>query len=216
MNVRHFRWVILPLVVVAGGFAFLSHLPYTLGFSAGTSTDAGFHISAGSAPWALEASAVYLLVYLLLMFAPQAQLGEQLTGWWRRFSAFWIDFLFLMTILAPTIGFIPVYMEWRRTGVYVWAFKRVSPAPGDTVTIAITTVLMIVMFLSYFVLPLVRARPSPGTCVMGFQIVRDDGGEFSLATALKRTVAGFTFLGDRHRPVARIDSWFGTHAARLK
>ena len=192
------------------------HAPFMLGFSWEWSSTDGYSIAGGSAPWALEASALFLFVYLLLMFAPQAEPGGQIVGWWRRFAAFWLDFIFAMAILAPIVGLIPVYMEWKRTGVFAWMFERDTPAPGDTLTSALSGFLMTLIFLFYFVIPLIRARPSPGACAMGYQIVGDGGLSVGLTTALKRTVAGFTFLGDRKRSVAKIDGWFRTHPVKFK
>lgn len=40
----------------------------------------------------------------------------------------------------------------------------------------------------------VRRRPSPGTCIVGYQIVAEDGVELTLPKALLRTLLGFIAL----------------------
>ena len=67
----------------------------------------------------------------------------------------------------------------------------------------------------YYGWPLVRRRPSPGACIMGYQIVADEGVTLTPGAALKRTLFGFTFLGDRKKSTFRVDESFGTHAVKL-
>jgi uncharacterized RDD family membrane protein YckC len=215
MNAKHYRWVILPMV---GGFIALPDiLPsgLVLGLHQ-TQSDGTYHIEGGSAPWALDMAALSLAVYFLLMFAPAAELGQAFFGWWRRTLAFCIDMVFAVAMLSPVAGLIPVLMEWKRTGVFAWTFARSAPAAGDYLMSAALFILMASLLVLYFAFPLIRNRPSPGSCAMGYQIVQDDGGSIPLKVAVYRTLAGIAFLGDRWRQGARIDGWFGTHAVKLK
>ncbi|MGB6742910.1 MAG: RDD family protein, partial [Terracidiphilus sp.] len=134
----------------------------------------------------------------------------------RRLGAFCVDFLLVLACISPVLGLIPILAEWRRTGVFAWSFVRASPAPGDSLLSVLTILLAIPALLVYFVCPLMRSRPSPGSCVLGYQIIGDGGTRITPLVALKRTVLGFTFLGDRKAQVVRIDRWFGTHAVKLK
>jgi hypothetical protein len=215
MNVKHYRWVIVPLIVVWWAIFDSQPGPLTIGMTQ-EFEDGKYRIAGGSAPWALACSVVLVSVYILLMLAPVAESRQGFSGWWRRFTAFWLDFLFGIAAVAPVIGLVPILIEWKRTGVFAWTFERVTPAAGDDLVSAITFVLMVPAILFYFACPIVRSRPSPGACVMGYQIVGDGGVKIIWLTALKRTLLGFTFLGDRKRAVPRIDSWFGTHVVRLK
>jgi uncharacterized membrane protein YhdT len=214
MNAKHYRWVIV-LLLVGAWFFDGRYAPFNLGCEEQIS-DGRYHLACGSAPWALWQSALFAGFYLLLIYSPPAAPGQGFFGWWRRMAAFWLDFVYSTAIVAPLVGLIYIFEEWRRTGVFAWAFERTAPAPGDGLTDAAAYALLIPATLLYFAFPLIRKRPSPGSCVMGYQIVGDSGSRISLKTALKRVVLGFTFMADRKRQIPQIDRWCGTHAVKLK
>lgn len=68
----------------------------------------------------------------------------------------------------------------------------------------------------YYTWPLMRGRPSPGACIMGYQIVADNGSTLTLGAALKRTVWSFSFLRDWREKSLRIDEETETHAVELE
>lgn len=124
--------------------------------------------------------------------------------------------MLVMAVAGPIVGLIPMFSEWRRTHVFAWTFQRSTWAPGDELLIAAVFVLTVPIIVSYFAWPVFRGRPTPGSCIMGYQIVYDGENKITALAALKRTLAGVTFLGDRRRSIARIDQWFGTRAVKLK
>lgn len=77
----------------------------------------------------------------------------------------------------------------------------------------------------YYALPLIRCRPSPGACIVGYQIVPDEETIMSRRTAVLRTLLGFIavaaaylalFIGrDRKNGKFWLDKVFGTRAVRL-
>jgi len=224
MNVKHFRWLFLPLLVALLVTMFSVDTPFTIGLSgefsiiglSGGCSQDKYRIAGGTAPWALAFSVIVIGLYFLLMCAPPAEHGQKFSSWWRRLAAFWLDFFLAVAAVAPILGLIPTFTEWRRTGVFVWNFERATFAPGDGLLFAVLFALAIPAFAFYFSWPLLRRRPSPGTCIMGYQIVADEGAALTLGAALKRTLLGVTFLGDRYRTKFRVDAWFGTHAVKLK
>lgn len=146
-------------------------------------------------------------------------------GLFRRFIAFWLDFILFMAAAAPLVGIAPTLMEWRRTGNFEWTFSRDVSAPYDGWLSAILILEGFIAMALYFAVPLVRARPTPGSCVMGYQILSDDGGGLTFAAAMKRACFGFWavcgayFVGFARRDKKNGKFWLdlksGTHAVML-
>ena len=146
-------------------------------------------------------------------------------GVFRRFVAFWLDFILFMAATVPLVGIAPTLLEWRRTGIFEWSFARDVSAPYDVWLSTIGAFGGFIIMALYYALPLVRARPSPGSCIMGYQILSDDGGGLSLPTALKRVFFGFIaacgayFIAftRRDKKIGKfwLDLRFGTHAVKL-
>jgi uncharacterized RDD family membrane protein YckC len=121
---------------------------------------------------------------------------------------------------------IPMFAEWKRTGVFAWNFSRNTSQSGDTLIISITGVLAAVGTLAFYVIPLTRSRPSPGSCVAGYQIVVIGDTRLTLRKAILRTLLGFVatasaylapFLG-RNRRLGQfwLDKVFATQAVKLR
>jgi hypothetical protein len=74
----------------------------------------------------------------------------------------------------------------------------------------------------YYAIPLVRRRPSPGSCILGYQIVPDHEGTISVGIAVLRTFLGFIAVclapftaRDQSKAKFWLDKLFGTRAVRL-
>lgn len=220
---KHFRWLFVGLLVVllfAGSVAG----PISIGVWARWS-DHRYLFGGGTRPWAIALAALVIGLYLLLMYAAPSGVGKPLPGVVRRFVAFWLDFVFATIAVAPIFGVLPAVTEWRRTGVFEWVFERSNPAPGDGLLIAAQVLVVSVALVFYYAFPLARSRPSPGTCIAGYQIVADDGTALTLQAALLRTLLGFIALlivylapfvaRDRKGGKFWLDKVFGTRALML-
>ena len=223
MKVKHFRWVFAGLValVFTGGFV----LPgATMGISSEWS-DGRYRFAAGTAPWALGFAVFLVSVYIVYMDAPPVAPGKPLPGLFRRFVAFWLDFALAMSIVTPVAGILPVIAEWRRTGVFEWSFERDAPAAGDLPTVMLATTFGFAALLFYYAVPVFRGRPSPGACIVGYQVVPVDGKPLTFRRALLRTLLGFVAVcGAPAAPFVRreskqgrfwLDTMFGTRATLL-
>jgi len=82
-------------------------------------------------------------------------------------------------------------MEWRRTQQFHWSFARETPAPGDSWIASISLFFAFAFMILFCAIPLIRRVPSPGACILGYQIIRDDGQAMTLRNALLRTFLGF-------------------------
>ena len=189
MRMKELRWLFLAVLAVAVVLSFISE-PVTFGISQQW-TNGTYRFAGGTRPVALAFALIIVSLYLLLMFAPPANLGEPLPGVFRRFVTFWLDFILAMMVMIPLMGILPTVTEWQRTGAFQWTFERTFHAPGDGWLTATGLILATAELLFYFAFPLIRRRPSPGACITGYQIVPDDETTMTARTAILRTLLGF-------------------------
>jgi hypothetical protein len=225
MKVKYIRWSFVGLL----GFVILLGIvlpaPVTLGASA-TWTNGNYRFAGGTHPVALGFAGLFAALYFVLVFSDPPELAGALPGVVRRFLAFWLDFIIAIFIVGPTFGILATLVEWRRTGVFLWMFERETSASSDIVMTTGGAVLVFVVLLFYFALPLTRRRPSPGSCVTGYQVMPDEGATFTLRRAILRMIVGFLgmsmwpltpFIG-RQRKKGKV--WFdrvsNTHAVLLR
>ena len=211
MNAKHFRWLFFLLLAGLVIVAYSLDAPTTIGLSGESSSDK-YLIGGGTAPWALCYAALTVGLYFLLMYSSPTSHGRTIRGWWRRLAAFWLDFILVMVAVSPILGLLPVLAEWRRTGVFAWSFERTTPAPGDGILFVMMFAVAIPTVALYYIWPLVRDRPTPGACIMGYQIVAANGAALTFRGALRRTLWGFSFLRDWREKSLRIDEETETHA----
>ena len=225
MSVKELRWLFVADLAVAVFIGNVSSEPATFGISQQW-TNGNYSFAGGTHPVALTMALIIAVLYLLLMFSPQVNLGEPLSGVFRRFVTFWLDFMLAMILITPIIGILPALTEWKRTGTFQWYFERTLPVQGDGWLTAVGAILLIPGLVFYFALPLIRRRPSPGACITGYQIVPDEGTTMTLRTAILRTLLGFIaacaaylapFIArDRKKGKFWLDAVFGTRALRFR
>jgi len=223
IKVRNLRWPLVGLVAVVFVASGLNP-PTTLGLSIVWS-NSQYSITGGTEPWALSLAVLIILSYFVLMYAEPSENRIPLPGVFRRFVAFWLDFMIAMMVIGPIAGILPVLVEWKRTRIFAWTFERSAPAPSDLLLSWTVFALAGATLIAYFAWPLVRRRPSPGACIVGYQVVPDEGTSLNLGRAILRTFLGFIATCAAYLApfVAReqkkgkfwLDKVFGTRAVRL-
>ena len=223
MEAKYLRWMFVVVLLALVFWGFFAG-PTTLGVSTEWSGNS-YRCAGGTHPVALGFALYILVFYAVLVFSPVERPGQPLPGVVRRSIAYWLDFILAMTAITPIIGLLPALAEWRRTGAFAWNFARASHAPGDAFLNAVVLVLSLVALLFYYTFPLVRIRPSPGTCIMGYQIVPMEGVRLTPGTALGRTLLGITavmgaylapfVVRDKKNGQIWLDKIFRTRAMRL-
>jgi len=224
MSTKELRWLFLAVFAVAF-FVSLVIEPLTLGVSLEWS-NGNYRFAAGTHPSLLLLALIIWGLYLLLMHSTPASAGKPLPGVFRRFVAFFLDFYLALMAIAPVVGILPAILEWRRTGDFQWNFERITPAPADGWLSSAGFVLSLALLVSYFVLPVIRRRPSPGSCIVSYQIIPDDGVTITFRMALLRMLLGFIaacsaylapFIArDRKKGKVWFDKVCGTRAVILK
>jgi hypothetical protein len=187
--------------------------------------DGRYYFAGGTSPTALLQSLLFIVCYRLLLGSKQSDLGRPFPGVVGRFVAFWLDFVLAISCVAPILGIVPALAEWSRTGSFEWNFERTEAATFDGfVTVGMVLLAFAALFF-YFAWPLIRQRPSPGTCIIGYQVIADDGEVMTTKMALKRTAHGFLAVGnvfrglfgkrDRERGKFWLDEKYATRAVKL-
>lgn len=223
MNSKAMRWVLTFVLAALAVFCFVGETP-TIGVSWGW-TDGRYHFEAGTTPVAIVVALVMTGLYILLMCAPPSVVGEPLPGLFRRFVSFWCDFVFGMVAIAPFLGLVAVAIEWGRTGVFAWQVVRTVPALSDAVLVVTEVLCCAAVLVLHFALPLIFRKPSPGSCISGYQVVPEGGAKMTFETAVLRSLLGFIavaswyvapFAGrDRKNGKFWLDRVFRTQAVKL-
>jgi uncharacterized RDD family membrane protein YckC len=192
MEQRLLRWLFIALLAVIIFLGFFTE-PMALGLATHWD-DEHYRYSGGTRPEALVLACLILALYIALVKAKWEKPYAALPGTVRRFFAFGIDFLLVMMSISPIVGILPVIVEWKRTGVFEWTIERNVPMPGDTLQTIAGLLVSVAALLMYYSVPLLRERPSPGACILGYVVVPDEGTDLSLRDALLRNCLGFVAL----------------------
>jgi len=225
MKVKYIRWSFVSLLGFVMLLGVLLPGPMTLGASA-TWTNGDYRFAGGTHPVALGFAVSFAALYFVLIFVDPPEVAGVLPGVVRRFFAFWFDFIIAMMVMGPVFGILATILEWRRTGIFVWMFERETLASTDIVITTGGALLVFVVLLFYFSLPLMRRRPSPGSCITGYQVMPDEGATLTLSGAIFRTIVGFFAMSmwpltpfiarQRKKGKIWVDRAFRTHAVRLR
>lgn len=224
MQTRNFRWIFLPIVVCLLIWSYIPNSA-TIGASAQW-VNGEYHFAGGTQPGAVALAVGMIGLYFFLMHSPVRYAEAPLPGVSRRFVAFWIDFILAMMSTAPILGIVPMLTEWKRTGEFAWNFERDTPAPYDWWISGAITLILFALLALYNAYPLLRRRPTPGSCIMGYMVVADEDSPLTLTEAFVRPLVGFfavctayvaPFIGrDRANGKFWLDHLFGTHAVKLE
>jgi uncharacterized RDD family membrane protein YckC len=220
MKAKEFRWPFLAAVLAL----VVMREPENLGVSYGW-TNGHYSFGGGTAPWSLAFAFVVTGLYAALMFSSPAVDGQPLPGVFRRFVAFWLDFVLAIMTVGPIIGVLPMLTEWRRTGVFQWDFERTTHSAGDGLVAAIALLPSFAALILYYALPVARRKPSPGSCIVGYRILPEEGRTIDLRKAMMRTLLGFVAVcaawlapfveRDRKKGQFWLDKVFHTRAVKL-
>jgi uncharacterized RDD family membrane protein YckC len=151
-------------------------------------------ISAGSHPAVLLWTAAAIALFVLLMVRKPGVVTEALFTRKRRILAFLIDFWFSLSIVSSVGALVPLWLEARRTGHFVWHFQRNYAADTDGLAALMSLFTMALMVL-YFAFPLTRGRQTVGYFIVRLKVAPPfgDEGRFTFKAALIRTC--YAFIG---------------------
>jgi hypothetical protein len=184
-----------------------------------------YRFAAGTAPWALLSAVLVVFLYVLLVYAEPSGPGNRFRAYFAGLSH---SGLISFSQCSESRLFLASYL-WLSSGKGREFFSGLSsartPARGDGSIAAVSILLTFATLLFYYAVPLIRRRPSPGVCVLGYQIIADDGTVMTMKKAVLRTLLGFiavcsAYLAPfiaRHRKNGKfwLDTVFSTQAVRL-
>ncbi len=225
MSVTQTRWVLAGLLLF--WIILLNVFPgesRTIGVSAQWS-NGDYRFAGGTDPAALAMAVLFIGGYFLAFNTLGSENGKPVGGVFRRFVAFWLDFAIAMFAITPVLGVVPAVLEWNRTHTFQWHFERNVVAKGDSLQVSALLLLTFAGLVCYNIVPILGGRPSPGACIMGYRVVRDNDASFTFWKASLRTVVGFIavcgaylapFIArDKKNGKFWLDKVFSTHATAL-
>ncbi len=155
------------------------------------SSAAGY--DSGSSPIALLVSFGIFALYVWVMRLPVDPMRRSVSaGMWRRFLAFYVDFMFGMLMVAPWAGLIAVAVEAIHTGTFAWSIHRDEATSADFMLSFGLVLPAMAALLMYFAWPQHRGNPSPGALLFGIWLKCDK--PLSLSSAAGRVVLGLLAL----------------------
>ena len=225
MKSKDFRWVFLAALAPIAILGFVGGAQDRLGATIEISDD-NYRFAGGTDPWALVYAALVIVLYILLLRSKPGEQGESLPGVLRRFVAFWLDFALGMMAVVPILGILPAMTEWKRTGIFVWNFERMTPASGDVLLVGTLVLVLLVGLVFFYAWPPMHLLPTPGSCIMGYRIVADEDRTLAARSWFLRVLLGFIaacgwpvapFAGrDKRKGKFWLDKVFRTRAVKLR
>ncbi len=130
-----------------------------------------------------------------------------------------------MSSAAPVVGLLPVMLEQNGRAILFGRLSAIPGTAGDVPVAIFAGLTILAIILLYFALPVICSRPSPGACLLGYQILPEKGQTPSLARAVQRSLLGFVavcgaplapFVGGDKLIKSWLDERFGVKALTLK
>lgn len=134
------------------------------------------------------------LYYWIVTSLAQPVSGAEPARPWRRFVAFFIDFMLGMLIISPWLGLVPVVAEAVRTGQFHWGFERHYQVATDIWLAATTVGAAMFCLCLYFAIPLTRGRVPPGARLLNLSVQYRVPYVPGLGPAIVRVCLGFLTL----------------------
>lgn len=118
------------------------------------------------------------------MFLYRQQVTEfedkKIVGVWRRFGAFYLDFMFVLLALSPLAALPMVFAESGFTGEFQWSFEREFSRPTDSSYLLSSIFSVFVGLYYYFYKHGQLNRPTIGQYVLNYKVVRASSEEVPL------------------------------------
>lgn len=112
-----------------------------------------------------------LLVFVFKFPRTFSKTSEVRAGVWRRFGAFFVDFLVVINALTPFMVIPALSAEFGYTGEFNWRFERDFARPTDNLIILPTVFLMIGILLYYFYYFGIRYGQTVGQYILGYKVI---------------------------------------------
>ncbi len=142
-------------------------------------------VGASSSPGSVMIS---LAIIGFVVFQPEwkSQIDtSRAVGVWRRFGAFFIDFLLVLLAVAPLTTLPMLFAEAAHTGEFHWSFIRDFGRPNDTLFVLPAVLLGFASLYFYFFYLPWKSKQTVGEYILGFKIVAASGQGFSPNYALR-------------------------------
>jgi uncharacterized RDD family membrane protein YckC len=146
------------------------------------------------------ASTSYLSIILGLIFVvfalkfPRASSedAENRAGFWRRFGAFLIDFMLVMSVLTPIVVLPAIFTEFIHTDTFMWSFQRDYARPSDNIIILPSVFIIFLGHIYYLYKYTLLTKPTLGQYILGYRVKCVDG---TMTASIARKRVSLSILG---------------------
>ena len=117
---------------------------------------------------------ISLVILVFLVFRPAQPTvvdASGVVGVWRRFGAFFIDFVLVLLMISPIAALPLLIAEASYTGVFEWSFYRKFARPSDGYFVLPAVFASFAALYFYFFLHPLKGRQTVGEYILGFRIV---------------------------------------------
>ena len=136
-------------------------------------------------------SVLGLSLFTVLMTRRQSLSVVGVPAWWRRVTAFLIDFHFALITLVGTSEIAGLALRVTMTGHATPDYQSPHSMTPAFVVVIVTLLALVSLaaLLLYFVFPLTKGRQTVGCFVMGIKVTPPFGieGRFTWSAAIRRT-----------------------------
>ena len=114
-----------------------------------------------------------LLVFLFFYRQQATEIDRKNTvGVWRRFGAFYLDFMFVLMALAPLAAIPMIVAEAGITGQFQWSFEREFSRPSDSGYLLPGIFCIFLGLYYYFYKHGQLNKPTIGQYVLNYTVIR--------------------------------------------
>ena len=100
--------------------------------------------------------------------------NENIVGLWRRFGAFFLDFMAVLVVISPFMAIPTLLVEANITGNFQWAFERDFARPTDTQYILPSVISVFLVMYLYFYFYAKYNKQTLGQYVLNYKIIPID------------------------------------------
>ncbi len=116
-----------------------------------------------------------LIIYAIKFPRAETTVTETNAGFWRRFSAFLIDFIALLTALASVVALPTIFAEYLHTNTFSWSFQRDYSRRSDLLLIIPSVLIMMTGLIYYFYKFTLSSKQTLGQYILGYRVITTDG-----------------------------------------
>ncbi|MCV6623852.1 MAG: RDD family protein [Cellvibrionaceae bacterium] len=160
--------------------AIIYFIPNQSGGSVGVSSQCVNSNCVVTASSSISGVVLGLLLAILVFFFPRKRFIENsdgVVGLWRRFGAFILDFIVILTIISPAASLPILITESGYTGGFEWSFTREFSRDSDNILILPVIFGMFAIIFLYFYVHAKSGNQTFGQYILNYVVSSSEDGK---------------------------------------